>query len=175
MKVMRNFLTIVMISLMFISVNTFAQNGNGNGNGQGNGKSSDCGHSKGHGSANGKGIESKIPDLTEKQKTDIDKIFIDAKKEMLPITNELGVKRAELQTLRTAEKPNQKEIDAKVGEIGKLRTDMMSLRERRVQSIRTLLTDDQRVVFDSHNKGHKHSSKSDCGSKKSKKKCGGCK
>ena len=158
MRVMSRLLTVAMVSLMFISVNTFAQKGN-------------CEGSNGHkGNGKGAGIENKIPDLTEKQKADIEQIQLDGKKEMLPITNGLGVKRAELQTLRTAEKIDQKAIDAKVKEIGNLRTQMMSLREQRVQKIRSVLTDDQKVVFDSHKGKHSkgHSAKSDCGSKKGK-------
>ena len=163
MRTMNRFLTIVMVSLMLISVNTFAQKGNGNGKGNGH-------------MADGSGIENRIPDLTEKQKADIKKIQLDGKKEMLPITNALGEKRAELQTLRTAEKPDQKAIDAKVKEIGDLRTQMMTLREKRVQSIRSILTDDQKIIFDSHKgKGHKgHGAGDNCGHKKGKS-CGGCK
>jgi len=167
MRVMSRLLTVAMVSLMFISVNTFAQKG-------------DCGGAKGHHKdGKGAGIENKIPDLTDKQKADIEKIQLDGKKEMLPITNALGVKRAELQTLRTAEKIDQKAIDAKVKEIGDLRTQMMSLREQRVQKVRSVLTDDQKVVFDSqkgkNHKGHKgHGPKADCGHK-SGKNCGGCK
>ena len=164
MRVMSKLLTVAMISLMFISVNTFAQKG-------------DCNGHKGH-KGEGVGIENRIPDLTEKQKADIEKIQLDAQKEMLPITNGLGVKRAELQTLRTAEKVDQKAIDAKVKEIGELRTQMMALRESKIQNIRNVLTDDQKVIFDSrkgkHNNKMKHGRKSGSGSKHGKG-CNGCK
>ena len=164
MRVMSRLLTVAMVSLMFISVNTYAQKG-------------DCIGAKGyHKDGKVSGIENKIPDLTDKQKADIEKIHLDSKKEMLPITNALRVKRAELQTLRTAEKIDQKAIDTKVKEIGNLRTQMMSLREQRVQKVRAILTDDQKVVFDSQKgKGHNgHGTKTNCGHK-SGKKCGGCK
>jgi len=156
MKVISRLLTVAIISLMFISVNTFAQKGNceRNNSNKSNGKNT--------------GIENKIPDLTETQKADIKKIQLNGKKEMLPITNSLAVKRAELQILRTAEKIDQKAIDTKVNEIGALRTQMMSLREQRIQKIRSVLTDNQKIVFDSH-KGkhsHNHGSKNNCGNKK---------
>ncbi len=166
MKVMSRFLTIAMVSLMLISINSFAQNGNGQGKGQNMGKA-DC-----------SGIENKIPDLTDKQKADIERIHLDGKKEMLPITNSLKVKRAELQTLRSSEKIDQKAIDAKVKEIGDLRTQMMTLRENRIQKIRNLLTDDQKIVFDSNKSkgynGHKgHGQKANCEHHKGN--CNGCK
>jgi len=161
MKVMSKLLTVAMVSLMFISINTFAQKG-------------ECTGNKAY-KGNGNGIENKIPDLSDKQKADIKKIQLEGKKEMLPITNSLSVKRAELQALRTAEKTDQNAIDAKVKEIGDLRTQMMTLRENRIQKIRNVLTDDQKIVFDSHkgrrHNGYKgHNSKANCGHN-----CSGCK
>lgn len=162
MKTMSRFLTVIMISLMFISVNTFAQKGNQDG--------------RQMQKRDGHGIEQRIPDLTEKQKADIKKIKLESKKEMLPITNSLGVKRAELQTLRTAENVDKKAIDTKIKEIGELRTKMMSIRENRLQSIRSILTDDQKVVFDSQKgKAHRVRGAKDNCRHKSGKNCNGCK
>ncbi len=144
--IMKNFskiLTIMLVSMMFLSANTFAQPGKG-----------DC---KGH---KGKGIENAIPDLTDQQKSDIQKIRIKYDKKVLPITNELRESRAHLKTLQTAENPDKAAIDKQIEKIGKLRTDMIKLREEQRQEVRALLTDDQKVVFDTkmarHGKGGMH-------------------
>jgi len=104
-------------------------------------------------------LENAIPDLTEQQKKDIEKIGLDMKKQSLPITNELRERRAHLQTLKTTEPIDQAAIDKEIEAIGKLRTDLAKLREDTRLKIRNVLTDEQKVVFDSkaqgkHNGGH---------------------
>ena len=111
-------------------------------------------------------LESAIPDLTDQQKKDIEKIGLDMKKQSLPITNELREKRAHLQTLKTTEPIDQSAIDTEIEEIGKLRTDLTKLRENGRIKIRNVLTDEQKVVFDSKAQGkHKAGGKADCGHK----------
>ena len=149
MKNSSKVLVLMLISVMFLSVDMYAQR-----------PGYDCGGHK-----NGKGIENAIPDLTEQQKSDIKKIRIDYDKKVLPITNELRERRAHLKTLQTASTPDKKAIDAEIDKIGKLRTDMMKLREEQRLKVREVLTDDQKVVFDTkmankrhmmhHGKGHK--------------------
>jgi Spy/CpxP family protein refolding chaperone len=134
MKMTSKILTLALVGLMFMSVNTFAQMKDGGKRGQ--------------------GIENNIPNLTDQQKTDIEKLRTEHKKQVLPITNDLGLKRAELQNLRTAEKPDQNAIDAKVAEIGALQTKLMTSREKQTQDIRALLTDEQKVYFDTNRKKH---------------------
>ncbi|PKP33700.1 MAG: hypothetical protein CVU00_10240 [Bacteroidetes bacterium HGW-Bacteroidetes-17] len=74
-------------------------------------------------------------------------------KEMLPIRNEMQEKRAHLRTLTTAENLNQKEIDKVVDEIANLTSKQMKLKIAHQQQTRTLLTEDQRVLFDSRTGG----------------------
>ena len=153
MKLRSKFLIALLAIFLTGSVQTFAQ------------KKSDCdGHKKG-------GIENKIPDLTDKQKEDINKIELDYKKAVLPVTNELREKRAKLKTLQSAETPDTKAIEGLIDDMGKLRTDLQKLRSKKHQDIRNLLTEDQKIVFDtkaSSHSGHK------CGGTKKKgceKKC----
>ena len=111
-------------------------------------------------------LEKAIPDLTDQQKKDIEKIGLDMKKQSLPITNELREKRAHLQTLKTTEPIDQAAIDKEIEAIGKLRTDLAKLREDTRLKIRNVLTDEQKVVFDSKAQGkHKGGGKSGCGHK----------
>jgi len=111
-------------------------------------------------------LENAIPDLTDLQKKEIEKIGLDMKKQSLPITNELREKRAHLQTLKTTEPIDQAAIDKEIEEVGKLRTNLAKLREDTRIKIRNVLTDEQKIVFDSKGQGkHKGGGKPDCGHK----------
>lgn len=109
------------------------------------------------------GLENKIPDLTDQQKKDIEKIGLDMKKKSLPITNELREKRAHLNTLKTTEPIDQKAIDKEIEAIGKLRTDLAKLKEGTRIKVRNVLTDEQKIIFDSE--VGKHKGKEKCGGK----------
>lgn len=140
MKNLSKVLGIILVSIMFFSVNSYAQPHGHN-----------CGGHK-----KGKGIENAIPDLTDQQKADIQKIRVEYDKKVLPITNELRERRAHLKTLQTAENPDKKAIDKEIETIGSLRVNMMKLREEQRLKIREVLTDDQKVVFDSRMANRKH-------------------
>ncbi len=98
-------------------------------------------------------LQNSIPDLTQDQQTKLTKLRTAHMKEMMLVKNQLQEKRAHLNTLRTADKPNMSEIDKTIDEIGALNTKMMKQRERFYQSVRKELTDDQRVYFDAHKQG----------------------
>ncbi len=98
-------------------------------------------------------LQNSIPDLTQEQQTKLTKLRTAHMKEMMLVRNQLQEKRAHLNTLRTADKPNMSEIDKTIDEIGALNTKMMKQRERFFQSVRKELTDDQRVYFDAHKQG----------------------
>lgn len=91
-----------------------------------------------------------IPDLTEEQQEKMKKLRLDMQKNKLPITNQLGEKRARMRTLSTAENPNMKEINKLIDEMGELRTKIDKLKAAHHQEVRKLLTEEQRVVFDAH-------------------------
>ena len=97
---------------------------------------------------NEKGVRCNIPDLTEEQQNKIDDLRTDHQKSMLQYRNQMQEKRAKLNTLRTAEKTDMTAIDKTIDEIGTLQTQMMKERETHHQKVRGLLTDKQKVFFD---------------------------
>ncbi len=90
-----------------------------------------------------------IPDLTETQKTAIKKIRLEAKKTSLPLKNELNEKQARLRTLSTAETVNMRDINKVADEIGKIKNSLMKQHLATHQKVRNLLTEEQRIHFDS--------------------------
>lgn len=95
-----------------------------------------------------------IPDLTEKQKEQIQQLRTEHLKALLPLKNQLMEKEARLQTLSTSEKVDMKEINTIIEEIGAIRTRMMKERAAHRQEIRTLLTEKQRLLFDARPQPH---------------------
>jgi Spy/CpxP family protein refolding chaperone len=95
-----------------------------------------------------------IPDLTEKQQEQIKTLRLEHMQAMKSLRNELGEKKARLRTLTTSDKVNMTEVNKVIDDIGRLQTQMMKLRVQHQQSIRELLTDEQRVFFDSHQPPH---------------------
>jgi Spy/CpxP family protein refolding chaperone len=89
-------------------------------------------------------------ELTDAQKEQIEKLGTEHAKKVLPLRNELGELRAELRTLSTVDKVNMTDINKKIDEMGKVQTELMKERAAHRQQIRSLLTDEQRVKFDSH-------------------------
>jgi len=96
-----------------------------------------------------------IPDMTEKQKEQIKELRIEHLKAMLPLKNQLMEKKARLNTLSTSENANMKEINNMIEEIGAIKTRMMKERAAHRQEVRTLLTAEQRLMFDMHPMPHK--------------------
>tara|TARA_R110002096_G_scaffold97694_22_gene217880 strand:+ start:20071 stop:20583 length:513 start_codon:yes stop_codon:yes gene_type:complete len=97
----------------------------------------------------GAGPELRIPDLTEEQKTQIHQIRTSGQKAALPVKNQLREKKAKLITLTTADKYDSKAVNAVVDDISKLEKTMMLFQIEHKQQIRSLLTEEQRLVFDS--------------------------
>ena len=95
-----------------------------------------------------------IPGLSEEQQEQIKTLRTEHMKAVQPLRNQLGEKKARLRTLTTADKVNMTEVNKVIDEIGMLQTKMMKLKVQHQQSIRGLLTDEQRVFFDSHQPGH---------------------
>ncbi|RLD84261.1 MAG: hypothetical protein DRJ10_01645 [Bacteroidetes bacterium] len=90
-----------------------------------------------------------IPNLTEIQQTKIEKMRTANMKEMIQSRNFMAEKGANLNTLRTADKVDMNAINKAIDEMGANRTKMMKKREAHRQAIREILTDDQKVYFDS--------------------------
>ncbi|MDA3945032.1 MAG: Spy/CpxP family protein refolding chaperone [Bacteroidetes bacterium] len=125
------------ILAMLLSVNTsvYAQRGNGSGFGPGN----HC---------------MNIPDLTDDQQTKLEMMRTTQMKAMQDFRNQMGEKRARLQTLRTADKADMTAINKTIDEMSVIRTNMQKQREQHIQSVRNLLTEDQKVQFDSMKRGN---------------------
>ncbi len=110
---------------------------------------------KGH-CGNSKGLtrmEKKIPDLTEDQKEKISDLRIDMFKEILPVRNQLGELKAAFHTLMTSDNPDTKAIEKNIDARTKLQAELMKSHVRYRIAVSNLLTDDQRVIFNSPGPG----------------------
>lgn len=95
-----------------------------------------------------KGRDMRLPNLSDEQKEQIKEIKLSGQKEALPIKNLLGEKKAKLRTLTTSETYNQKSVNSTIDEISGLEASLMKLRENHRQQVREVLTEEQRIVFD---------------------------
>lgn len=135
---------LLVVALLSVSTNIFAQRGYGNGNGQGNRQFN----------GNGQGYFcDNIPNLTTDQQTKIEKQRTAQWKEMQNYRNQLAEKRTRLQTLRSADNADMNAINKTIDEMSAIQTSMRKNREQHLQDVRNLLTDDQRVYFDNSNRG----------------------
>ncbi|MBN1351198.1 Spy/CpxP family protein refolding chaperone [candidate division KSB1 bacterium] len=95
-----------------------------------------------------------IPDLTDQQKEQIETLQTAHIKATLPLQNEIAEKRARMRTLSTAEKVDMNKINETIDAIGALDVKLMKLQAAHHQEIRKLLTDKQRLFFDTHQPAH---------------------
>ena len=93
--------------------------------------------------------ENFIPDLTDDQKDQIKALRTKHQKESLPMRNEIRELHAKLITLETAETPDMKAINAMIDKIAAKKAALHKLRAKHRQEVRKVLTEDQRVIFDS--------------------------
>ena len=87
--------------------------------------------------------------LDEKQQEEIKKIQLEQAKERTKTRNLLREKRAKLEVLQTADKSDLKEINRLIDEIAAIQAQQMKSQAAARQKIRSLLTEEQRVRFDS--------------------------
>ena len=132
--------------LMLAGLQVNAQRGRGYGSGRGDGNGPGRGYGQGPGPHN---QMEEILDLTDEQSGKIEKLHLDFQKETLPARNKIREKNAQLNTLVT-EGAAQSKIDQLIEEIGELRTDIQKSRMNTHLKVRGLLTDEQKVKFDSH-------------------------
>jgi len=88
--------------------------------------------------------------FTEEQKAKMKEIRIASYKEIKPLKNQLGELEAKQQTLVTADKPDINAINANIDEITKIQNKIMKIKALHHQQVRALLTDEQKIWFDSH-------------------------
>ena len=100
---------------------------------------------------------SKIPDLTQEQKAQIEAIRDGFKEENQTTKSAIREKREELRQLTSAESVNIEAVDSLIDEIGALKTSMMKSKTNMDIEVRSLLTEEQREYFDSRPlRGPKH-------------------
>ena len=104
---------------------------------------------EGRGQRDGRGLERMIPDLTDDQKSQIKDLHLGMMKESLDIRNQLGENRARMRTLQTAEEPDMKAIEKLIDESSALQAELKKKQAANHQEVRKLLTEEQRVIFDS--------------------------
>lgn len=96
-----------------------------------------------------------LPDLTDVQKEEMKAIKMETQKQMQPLKNQLGEKKAKMQTLTTAENVDMAQVEALIDEMSDIRAEMMKIKARQKQKIRSQLTEEQRLAFDSMKKEHR--------------------
>lgn len=106
-----------------------------------------------------------LPDLTEEQTEKISELRSNHMAEMTKVKAELKILKAELDQLAIAEQADMKKINSKIDEISALKSKMTKSHYKHRQDVRSLLTEEQRVIFDAktgkrfgpghgHRKGH---------------------
>jgi Spy/CpxP family protein refolding chaperone len=91
-----------------------------------------------------------LVDLTEEQKAEIKAIHLERMKAVQPLKDEIKINRAKINALVKKDDPDMKEITGLVEANGKLLTQVRILQiDSRIKE-RSLLTEDQKVVWDAH-------------------------
>lgn len=146
MKIIKN-LTITALMLMGLTFTAYAQGGPGKGMGM---------HGNGH--KNGPKIHNScqnIPDLTEEQKNKIEDLKIKHMAKCNEYKNQMMEKRARLHSLTSGDNVDMEKAEQVSAEIANLKEKMLKERINHRNEIRNLLTEEQKVYFDSHRTGHR--------------------
>lgn len=94
-------------------------------------------------------IHSNIPDLTEEQREEITTLRTAHLKEMQTFRDQIDINRIEYRAMMRQENPDMSEINASIEERSDLRSSMEKAQAAHLQEVRALLTEEQRVWFDS--------------------------
>lgn len=89
-----------------------------------------------------------IPNLTDEQKQKIEELQKAFLKEIQPLRNQLRSERFALMSLKTANNPDQKAINAKIDALAKLQAEIEKKEVAHLLQIRSLLTDEQRAAME---------------------------
>lgn len=90
-----------------------------------------------------------IPELTQEQETKIKAIQTERLSEATAFRAQMDELRARKRTLRLAANPDMKEIEKVIDQMADLRAERMKANEVHHQSIREILSPEQRTFFDS--------------------------
>ena len=94
--------------------------------------------------------------LTDAQKEAFKQSRLDVQKQLQPLRNELGEVKAHQKTLMTAQKPDLNDINKNIEKMGDLRVDMAKIMVKHRLTLRSQLTDEQRLKFDNHQDRMRH-------------------
>jgi Spy/CpxP family protein refolding chaperone len=98
-----------------------------------------------------------ILDLTEDQDSKIDALRLEQMKERTAFRNQKNELMAKKQTLMASDNADMKEINAVIDQMTNVHSKMMKASAKHHQDVRNLLTDEQKVIFDSKPmRGHKN-------------------
>jgi Spy/CpxP family protein refolding chaperone len=86
--------------------------------------------------------------LTDEQRAKVEEIHLNVQKGMIPLRNNIQEKNAQLRTLKMSDDYDELAVNALIEEIGELRTAMMAMRTGHQQQVRKVLTEEQRIKFD---------------------------
>lgn len=89
-------------------------------------------------------------DLTDTQKEQIKAMRVDFMKELTPMRNNMGIKMAELKAASAGDNVDTKAVNKLMDDIGTMRTAMAKKQFANKQKVRSLLSDEQKVMFDAH-------------------------
>lgn len=91
-----------------------------------------------------------IPDVTDEQEQKIDALRTAHWNEVKSMRADIDILQAELRKLRIADNSDTKGMDAKIDQIGALKTKMFKSTNNHQLQVKNLLTDDQKAWFDMH-------------------------
>lgn len=94
-------------------------------------------------------------DLSDEQQTQIDELRLSHLKNMQTNRNKMNELRARKQTLMTSDS-ELKEVNSVIDEMSVLHTKMMKVTAKHRKDVRSLLNDEQKIIFDSHNERGMH-------------------
>jgi len=126
----RNFLAIALVLFFALNIDAFGQRGP-------------------RGNQDGAGACLNIPELTKEQEAKIKAFRTERINQTTAHRAQMDELRARQRSLRLAENPNMAEIDRVIDQMASLRAEHMKANTAHHQSIREVLTPDQRVYFDS--------------------------
>jgi Spy/CpxP family protein refolding chaperone len=104
-----------------------------------------------------------LPGLTQEQTKQIEQLKLKHMKDVLQMHNSLKEKQARLRTLETAEKADLTAINKIIDEITVIKSDIMKKRAAHHQEVRKLLTEEQRIKFDTRPLKHRQNGMHGCG------------
>jgi len=88
--------------------------------------------------------------LTDAQRDAFKKSRLEMQKQLQPLRNELGEVKAHQKTLMTADKPDMNNINKNIDKLGSIRVEMAKIMVQHRLDMRTQLTEEQRLLFDTH-------------------------